>query len=246
MTKVLLVLVAFAVALNAINAQYYINDVLLRVRQEYIAYKWNCLQTLDITYSRIYSTLNTTLFQIIEPYLRQNSLLWACQSFQVSKLNKSTASRLKNACNVITSTYALSIPNVHNAMMSFYSGLLGSPSESQETGQEVFLAVEDSMNALVPLYIAKPICVGSLLKSFVGTYKNVTDNISSSNQRTINNVARIFTNASVASRSASNTINIFRNNLVTCNSSREADVCIRKMVNLFLFSNYFCKAFFEN
>lgn len=230
MTKVLLYLLAFAGALNAINAQFYINDVLLRLRQEYIAYKWNCLLTLDITYSRIYSTLNTTLFQIIEPYLMQNSLLWACQNFQTSKLNRSTASRLKNTCNVITSTYALSIPTVHNCMMSFYSGLLGSSSESQNTGQEVFLTVEDSMNALVPMYIAKPVCVGSLLRSFVGTYKNVTDNISNINQRTINNVARIFTNATTASRLASNTINGLRNNLVSCNSSREADSCIRKMV----------------
>lgn len=230
MSKLLLILLTFAVGLKSFDTQYCVNDVLLRVRQEYIVYKWNCLQSIDTNFFRIYSSLNSTFFQIIDSYLRPNSLLWACQSFQYLRLNKTTRSRLKNACGVFSSTHTQALPAVQTCLMSFYSGLLGSSSESEKTGQDAFVVVEDAMNALVPLYAAKPTCIGSRLKSFTDSYKSTIETIVNVNIRALNNITKIFANATAASRVASNTITHFRNNLVTCNTTKDADACIKKLV----------------
>lgn len=233
MAKLLLFLFFFIGAAEFLDAQYTINGILSRFRQDYIAYKSNSIHTLDRYSLRVYGTLNSTLYQIMKPFLKSNET-WdkACREFPMYKLKSATAKRLLNTCNVTSSIEALAMPTINDGLMSFYSGLLGMALASQQIGEGVFALVEDNMNAIVPLYIASPSCVGSYLGNHSFAYKPAIEALIMVNNKTIANTASIFNNASHASSVAAKTYSTLLSALSKCVNSTLPSDCVDKLVNL--------------
>jgi hypothetical protein len=231
MGKFSIIFVLATIAVSSIDAQYYINNVLLTPRSEYTNLKWNCFRYIDETFTRTYITLNSTIFGIIDFYLKQQLLIQTCNNFNTSILNKTVRTNLKTTCKSLNTTFLQAIPKAEGALTSF-TGLLGSTPDLVETMQEMYSAVQDALSNLVPHYVSKPACVGTLLRNFTNQYRLISNEFCAIYQKVQSNISRIFANSTLASRTASNQLSTFRMNLNSCNTNSNANECVAKLVDI--------------
>lgn len=231
MGKVSVLLVVLSIAVSKLDAQYYINSVLLAPRLDYASYKYNCFESVDTYYYRSYASLNAVIFSTVAVYENQNLLLSACFNFTMSRLNKTASKNLKSTCDTLNATFKNARPTAEKTLMTYHKELLGSSPELMETAQELYSSIKDSLNNMVPFYAAKPNCVGVLLRNFTDVYKLVSNDISTIYQRMQFNISKVFSNTSTAARSTSYTLATFRHNLINCNNSKtDPSECVIKLV----------------
>jgi hypothetical protein len=233
MGKVSIIFVLATIAVGSIDAQYYINNVLLSPRMEYTNLKWNCFEYIDSTFNRAYSTLNSTIFNIIDFNLKQQSLTQTCNSFNTSLLNKTVRTNFKTAMKSLNMSFSQAVPKAEGALTSFMS-LLGAAPDLMEIMQDLYAAVQDTLANMVPHYVAKPACVGTLLRNFTNQYRLISNEFCAVYHKVHNNISRIFSNASFASRNAANHLNSFRMNLSNCNRNPNPNECVGILVNISL------------
>ena len=233
MVKVLVLFFVLSIAVSKLDAQYYINSVLLAPRLDYASYKYNCFESVDTYFYRTYASLNAAVFPVVYVYENQQLLLSACQSFAMSRLNKTAIKNLRTTCDTLNMIFKNARPTAEKTLMNFHSELLGSSPDLMETAQELFSAIKDSLNNMVPLYVAKQNCVGLLLRNFTNIYKLASYDISNAYQRVQYNISKVFLNTSTSTRSATYALSSFRTNLINCNNTKiDPNDCINKLVKV--------------
>ena len=225
------ILLVCSIVVSRLDAQYFIDNTLVGSRQEYASYKWNCYEYIEVYDLRLYNVLNTSVFSVLEVYMKQQPLLATCESFNTSRLNKTTRSNLKTTCNSLIVTFQQAIPEAQSALMSFYSSV-GSQSELMDLAHELYTAVKEVLNNLVPYYSAHPKCVSRHLRTLANTYRFASSEISGLHQKLQRSMTNIFNKPFAASRAASTILKNLRNNLSKCDKSSQTDPdeCVSKLV----------------
>lgn len=214
------------------SSQFTFGTTLQKFRQDYVYYKCEAIKNIDVAFFRVYSELNSTLFRVMNPFVKLNDTFnKACKSFPMSTIKNSTASRLKNACKVINSVISLAYPTVNSCLITFYSGLLGGvTTPPKQIADEIFYLVEDQMNTIPTLYETNPRCVTLFLKNHTTTYKTAIDSILAMNRKATDNMFNLFYNATKASDSAYNTITTMTNALNSCAKNSKPTECVKSWV----------------
>lgn len=230
MAKALVFLCFILCGIIFVHAQYKFDDVLLKFRKDYIDYKTKAIRNLDDSFFKVYNGLSKNLYRVLDPYFK-NSDKWnkICSNKSKISLQESAENRLKNACRIIKSTIKLADPTINSEMISFYSGLLGSPTEFEDIADDVFFDVEDNMNSILPIYYADPKCAKPKLTKHLKAY---TPAILAVGSKSLDNMYNIFHNASIASEKAANIFNAFTLNYNKCVRSKDPSKCIKDLVSI--------------
>lgn len=227
-----LLLIFLASSFPLLQAQYTIDGILSQFRTNYFSYKLDSIKNINTLFLNNYAVLNSTLYRLMDPYLKpNNSWSVACSNFKMSKLKSSTASRLSLACEVVNSVFPLAYPAVNAALMSFYGGLLGSPIIPQRMAEDIFETVEDHMCSIVPAYNRQPACVGALLVNYGPIFRPSIDAISATLRKVADNTYNLFYNATNAGRIASTTFTNLASSLNYCNAiQQDPTSCVQNLV----------------
>lgn len=229
-------LLIFVSLISGITQQLLIIDEELQsFRREYRIFRASSIKLADCSYFQLYNAVNSTIFQMIEPFSESISK-WkrVCKAYDKKHLNKDIVKKFTEICYDGKNVMQKLTFEHTKSLTTMFSGELMSISPSQLVAEAFLKKVELQMDEVSSIYFRNKSCARNYLGDFFISFQKGFGTIDLINDQAIFYLTRILVNVQTFSGIAKQEVEKCMKRIESCSQARNQQGCLKLQITKYI------------